>query len=250
MPLSIPTNWDDALLPGLMGLPVADLYGKLDDDPIGGGRPRYILRPVSRRRAATHIRQVRDAGWGFTYLLNAPCTGNREFGAHWRRRLLDHVRWAMDAGTTAVTVSVPLLAEAIKAAFPALWVKVSVIAHVASPDRARAWEALGVDEIAVDFNANRDLVGLERLRASTRCALSLLVNDLCLQDCPFRLYHYNLVGHASQGQGAGSLVDYCFLRCHDIKLRDPLQLLRSPWIRPEDLGRYEALGYTRFKLIL
>ncbi len=250
MELSVPTNWDDDLLDSLQGFPVGDLYGQPDDSPTGGGRPRYLQDRVGKKRVAAHLRKIRDSGWGFTALLNAPCLDNREYQSSFRRSLMDWVGWMRGAGATGVTVTVPLLAEAIKQRYPDLRVKVSVIAHVGTVPRAQAWRALGVDEIAVDFNANRDLRRLEALRGAVDCDLSLLVNDLCLLDCPFRHYHYNLVGHASQADHPtdGFVVDYCFLRCHRRKVQQPFELLRSPWIRPEDLGAYEAIGYRRFKL--
>ncbi len=34
-----------------------------------------------------------------------------------------------------------------------------------------------------------------------------------------------------------------------LKLTDPINYLRSGWIRPEDLRRYESLGYHHFKLM-
>ncbi|MFH1465419.1 MAG: U32 family peptidase [Pseudomonadota bacterium] len=248
MHLSCPTNWDAALLDQLAGLPVAELYGQLDDDPVGGGRARYLQAHTPLARAAAHIRQARDGGLGFTYLLNAPCLDNREYRAAFRGALGERLRWAVDAGVTGVTVSVPLLAELVKQQFPGLWVKVSVIAHVGSLRRLRMWEDLGADEVTVDFERNRDLALLEALAGAARCELSLLVNDLCLLDCAWRHYHYNVSGHASQASHDGALVDYCFLRCHRLKVQQPIELLRSPWIRPEDLTRYEALGIGRFKL--
>jgi hypothetical protein len=39
-----------------------------------------------------------------------------------------------------------------------------------------------------------------------------------------------------------------FLKCTEMKLRDPVNFLRSEWIRPEDLHLYEGLGYDRFKI--
>jgi collagenase-like PrtC family protease len=248
--LSVPSNWDDALLDALEGLPVEDVYGQVDSSPSGGGRPGYIQDRVAPRTAAAHIRAARDRGLGFVYLMNAPCLDNAEFEGRFRDQLLDHLRWAHDAGATGVVVSIPLLAEAIKRALPRLWVKVSVIAHVGTVARAKAWEELGVDEITLDFNANRQLRRLEAIRRAVGCELSLLVNDLCLLDCPHRHYHYNLSGHASQAghRSDGFVIDYCFLRCHTKKLQRPSVLLESPWIRPEDVGTYQALGFERFKL--
>ena len=47
----------------------------------------------------------------------------------------------------------------------------------------------------------------------------------------------------------GFCLDYCFLHCSAKKLRDPLNYIRSTWIRPEDLVHYQRLGYSNFKLV-
>jgi hypothetical protein len=44
------------------------------------------------------------------------------------------------------------------------------------------------------------------------------------------------------------VIDHCMLECSKAKVKDPVNFIRSDWIRPEDLHLYEALGYDNFKL--
>jgi hypothetical protein len=48
MRLSVPTNWDPALLAGLAGFPVGELYGSLAQAPVGSGRPKVALPQVDQ----------------------------------------------------------------------------------------------------------------------------------------------------------------------------------------------------------
>ena len=61
-------------------------------------------------------------------------------------------------------------------------------------------------------------------------------------------YHQNGFAHASDDNGT-LFIDYCLLRCSRLRLTDPSQFIKSAWIRPEDLGVYEEMGYTTFKLL-
>jgi len=47
----------------------------------------------------------------------------------------------------------------------------------------------------------------------------------------------------------GFCLDHCFLHCSAARLRDPVNFIRSTWIRPEDLSVYEDLGYHHFKIV-
>jgi hypothetical protein len=82
------------------------------------------------------------------------------------------------------------------------------------------------------------------------CDLELLVNNNCLSNCAFAASHMNALAHAGQPWHAnrGTFIDWCFLACTEMKLRDPVNYLRSEWIRPEDLPIYEGMGYDRFKI--
>ena len=250
MEIIAPTNWDDELIRGYRDLPVADVYGSVPD-ATGGGRAGFLLGRTTRRALARHVRLVRDQGRTFTYLMNAPSLGGDLYDAAFRRRLADRLRWLRDAGVTGVTVSIPLLAEIVREVVPELKVKVSVIAHVDSIARVRFYEGLGVDEITLDFNITRRLSRIREIHAASKATLSLLANDLCLMRCPMRQVHYDMVGHSSRSRGAGTgeIIDDCFMRCHSYKLTWPVELLKSPWLRPEDTARVtQETGVTRFKL--
>jgi len=60
----------------------------------------------------------------------------------------------------------------------------------------------------------------------------------------------NALAHAGQEWhgNRGFFIDWCFLRCTEMKLRDPVNYIRSEWIRPEDIPAYEEMGYDLFKV--
>ncbi len=128
-------------------------------------------------------------------------------------------------------------------------VKVGIYAQVDTPRRAQFWEDLGADAINLEsFSINRDFSRLAAIRAAVRCDLQLIANHCCLPNCALQSYHQNGFAHSSDGSRT-LFIDYCFLRCSQLRLEDPSLFVKSAWIRPEDLSRYEALGYTTFKLI-
>jgi hypothetical protein len=97
---------------------------------------------------------------------------------------------------------------------------------------------------------NREFFTLARIREAVKCDLELLVNNNCLSACAFSPAHMNALAHAGQEWhgNRGFFIDWCFLRCTEMKLRDPVNYIRSEWIRPEDLRLYEEMGYDLFKV--
>ena len=75
----------------------------------------------------------------------------------------------------------------------------------------------------------------------------MIVNTLCDADCPYRQFHYDLVSHVLPG-GERPNLWYYGSECKMRRLLDPKQVLRLPWVRPDDLDRYCDAGVKRFKL--
>lgn len=252
MKLSVATNFESALIEAIRGYPVAELYGKLRQDAIGGGRAPYQLAHVSRRKLAQHVCEARKAGIGFNYLLNSSCLGNQEITRSGQRAIEKLLDWICEIGVESVTVATPYLLQLIKTRYPWLKVRVSLFAGVDRVRKAQMWEDLGADCIVLDsILVNRELKALETIRQSVQCDLELLVNNNCLMGCALAASHMNAIAHSAQSthENKGFFIDWCFLKCTEMKLRDPVNYLRSEWIRPEDLHVYEELGYDRFKIV-
>lgn len=250
MKLFVATNWDKTLPERLAGLPVATLYGQLATDTLGGGRPSFQLPEVSQQQARDFIDLTHAFGMKFNYLLNPQCMGNMEYNRKFHNEMVEHIQWIVDLGADSVTVSIPFLLELIKKQFPSLRVAISVYAHIDTVQRAQYWEQLGADLITLPEHVNRNFRLLERIRKSVKCELQVLANITCLYGCPYWVYHSNTVSHASRAAdpSEGFYIDYCILSCYRAFAREPVEFIKSRWIRPEDVARYENLGIEHFKL--
>ncbi|UCH89704.1 MAG: U32 family peptidase, partial [Thermoplasmata archaeon] len=250
MELTVATNWDKELIPKLAELNVNTLFGVMDKTPVGGGRPSLLLAKVDKDYVKEYINAVHSAGMKFNYLLNAPCMNNMEYDKATHTELIEYMDWLNKMEVDSVTVTNPYLMEIILEQFPGLGVSVSVITHVNSVHRARLFEELGVQSIALDFNINREFKLIKKIREAVKCKLTVLANDGCLYQCPFRGYHYNIIGHASQTINPlkGFYFDYCIIRCTMKRFTNPVELIRGRWIRPEDVHLYEEMGIDNLKL--
>jgi collagenase-like PrtC family protease len=251
MQLLVPTNWDPDLILPLSKLEAdVQLYGVLPTSMIGsGGSGPDNVRMVANQ-VEEYIEQANSVGLKFDYLLNAPSMSNMEWDENTHQELLMHLDWITSIGADSVTVTIPYLVELIKRQFPRLRVRVSTIAHVNSVARAKLFESLGADSITLDINVNRDFALLKAIRNAVNCELSVLLNNLCLYQCPYEYYHHDGLGHASQNYNPinGYYVDYCVLRCTLDRLRDVSQIIKCRWARPEEIHVYEEIGMDVFKI--
>jgi collagenase-like PrtC family protease len=250
MKLRVGANWDIAFLDAVRGTSVDALFGKLPFDIVGGARPGFVLPDVDRDDVEQYIQACHERGLAFSYLLNAPCLGNLQYSKKGYEQLIELLEWIDHAGADSVTIGMPYLIDLVRERFPRLKVKVSTTARVNTVRKALQYEAMGVEEIIIDEHINREFKTLEAIRKTVKCNLELILNNICLWQCPYNYEHVNHDGHASR---EGEQEDYCYLQypgylCLYRKLTEPVELLKSPWIRPEDVSSYEDLGYDSFKI--
>lgn len=252
MKLSVPTNWDIGLIEKIKTDNVDEIYAKLAKDAIGGGRVSFILPQISKKKAADYIKLAHKHGLKFNYLLNSTCLGNIEWSRSGQRDIRKLLDWLCAARVDALTVSMPYLLQLIKKRYPHFKVYISTQAGVSSLKEARYWQDLGADRITLSVHkANRDFKLLKIIRKHLKCEIQLIANLHCLKNCPFWLYHGTSSSHDSQTGAFGNrfIIDYSFIMCSYIRLKDPAEFIRSGWIRPEDTHFYEEAGIDRFKLV-
>lgn len=251
MRYSIATNWDLGLLDRLEGTQVEDLYGQIWGDPLGGGRMSLFIPRVGKEEVARFIAEARKRGFGFNYLINGTCFDNLEFTKKAYQGIAEHIEWIASTGADRVTVTLPFLLDIIKREFPRLKVAVSSFARVQNVHLARLWEEMGADKIILPESISRDFQSLALIREAVDCELELIANHCCLFQCFLDLHHRNMVSHGSQADHpcGGFAPDYCKLACQRLKILKPAELIKSTWIRPEDVSHYEGVGINCLKLV-
>lgn len=257
--LCVPSRFELQLLDGLEPLAlqtgrIHEVYGSLSRSVIGSGRPARRLTQQGGAPTFDDVRRFTErahgAGIRVNYLLNSAVLDHAEYTRAGRQRILDYVGEVTDAGVDMVTIAVPYLIELVRSNFPALPVSVSVICEVDTTHSLRLFERYGVQRVQLAEECNRDLRSLDTLAQSASVECSLVVNNGCLRFCPYRSYHNTLCSQGSQEERPEhGYIDYPLLKCSAVRARDPVEILRSPWIRPEDLPYYEErFGIELFKI--
>lgn len=249
MTLMAPANYDAAILPDLAARSVTEVYGRLPQDVVGGGRPAYMAGPLSRKKLAAYVKAVAAQGMEFNYLLNSGCLGNREWSKEFQVKLHKHLDWLIEIDVRKLTIATPYLMQVVRKHYPHFRVKVGLYAQVDTVKRAQYWEGLGAEGIVLEsFSINRDFEKLAKIRAAVSCDLVLIANHFCQPNCAYQIQHQNGHSHAS-GDHSCFYMDFPLIQCQHARLIDPKLMIAAGWIRPEDMGHYEALGYSTFKLL-
>lgn len=242
MQLTVPTSFSNELLTLLGDHPVRYLYGPLPDQTgTGAETPDW-------EQVGEHIRQARSLGIGFLYAFNAACGGNAELTGEGQRSLAERLGRLVEIEADGVVTANPYVMDMVRRRFPELRLHVSNLANVDSVEKALFYQQLGVTAICLPEYVNRDFKLLAALLSHVKGDLVLLANLGCLLHCPIRNYHLNTLSHAGTSLASGSYLDYSLATCTTVRVSRAEELLRAPWIRPEDLSRYEEMGFRHFKI--
>jgi len=235
---------------------VYELYGSLPYSLTGSGREGEYLPKVDKNEFEEHVCHVRSRNFDFNYTMNAPDLLGKEHDKEWLSALREHLTYLRLSGVNRLTIANDFLMQLILREFPEFRVNVSVIAGVDTPEDAEMYEQMGVECINLNqHTVNRDFETLGAIRQRVGCKLELICNPACVDHCPRREAHYKVTGHLSQtGMSeqeyvrAKKFADDCTAWCMTKWLLNPAELLKMPFIRPEDIHEYESMGIDIMKI--
>lgn len=243
---SVPYNGDAATLRQLIALQgrggnaIREIYLNAPQSITGSGR---VGNMTTLDEFAETVKVIHEANIRVDITMNSTCDGGDWYEKETLGKQIGFIRDMHEQqGVEAVTLANPFLIEQAREACPDLEISASVLADIDCFSRAEAFALAGATTMTVDTSINRDLKLLRQIHEKLDVELKLMVNEGCLNKCPFRKFHMNLISHKSQEErDEGNAFSFA---CGDIIGRDAGQIFKSNWIRPEDLRRYD--GITRF----
>ncbi|MEI8011773.1 MAG: hypothetical protein WCI27_04740 [Candidatus Omnitrophota bacterium] len=248
MKLTVTINWALDFIDRISAFDEVEwVRGRLYRDEVGGQLlPSNFHQFPNRKTIEKSIRNIHAVGKKFTYALNGHCLGNKEYTNAGQKRILELIKWIDGSGADAVVVNIPHLVQVIKGQFPRLKVEFGTSRVIGELQRIKYYDHLGVDSIAFRPDANRDFALLALSRKVVQCGLKLTVNSLCLHCCNFASDHENLLSHLTNFTAQGAASRYYHYLCNYERLKSLDEVIKAPFIRPEDIAIYESRGYNDF----
>jgi collagenase-like PrtC family protease len=230
---------------------VEEVYGNITPTPIlgsGRGWRQDNLSLNNFRTLEDYIKKLNEYNILFNYTINSSCTANMELDPLGLKKILKFVDMLREIGTKRLTVASPVLIGILARQFKDMEVTASVISYTNTTKRALEMKRMGVKTIALDEDMTRHFKAIEMIHQYADVDLEIIVNSMCHYNCLFRANHYNALAH-NKDATQETYLDYYTDKCLLYRKDNLEEYIKIPWIRPEDIKYYEALGVKLFKII-
>ncbi|MHA1755512.1 MAG: U32 family peptidase [Promethearchaeota archaeon] len=233
---------------------IIEMYGSLQNDPIGTSRERWRLPNLSFKNLENYIRKANKYNIKFNYTFNNVLV-DPVFLFKNEKQILNFVKRLIDIGTDSITIAHPLLMKFVKKHFPNFKIFVSTITNTRTIQEARYFDGLGVSRIILSLFINRNFRMLKNIRESVKCDLECMTNEFCIINCPNRIWHYIVqsgLNRESLKKNEYDNIPFCrypYNDCFRYMVRDIVHIVYNPWIRPEDIKYYKQIGISHFKIV-
>ena len=198
----------------------------------------------SERELEKIVKAVHDKNSRLAVTLNSPCNVPPLSEKQWWENVKKYLKHLESIGVDTAIIAHPFIMSLAKENTN-LSIAASIICDINTPRGALYYEDMGADVIVPSSSINYDLDQLKKIKLNLkRAKLSLLVNEACLGNCPWRRFHQNSLSHADRN---GYDLDYA-MSCTNLYEKKPYMMLTNNVVRPEDLKEYEGIS-DMFKLV-
>jgi collagenase-like PrtC family protease len=253
---SVPYNNDRETLWAIIELKrwnnnsIREIYFSGPQEYCGSGR---VTPEIDMKEFSKTVEQIHKAGIQVNLILNSTCEGIEWYSQEVMAATMEYLKEVHEGyGVETVTIANPLYISEARKRFPCLGINASVLCEIDCVKRAMLYKQAGADILITDANINRNLKLLKTIKETAGIEIKLMANEGCLYKCPFRLFHFNAMSHASKEIRNSDHMDVSvanfFGVCNQVIANDHSELLKSCWIRPEDTRKYDGIT-NYFKLV-
>ncbi len=224
---------------------VVETYGQITSNPdFGSCRPNGNLPPIDLEKLKSYVEYSNEKGIEFNYVFNPTHMENIELTKTGFTKIKTFLKSLQAIGVNSITIALPTIMEICKEVCPNLKIKASTICQINSPTKAKHYADIGIERIVLDEDIYRNFDILKNIRKMYTGELEVIVNSFCLNDCPFKMFHYNAISYSHKNSA-----QYPFFstNCHQLHMNAE-NFMKLNWIRPEDIHYYNDLGINYFKI--
>jgi collagenase-like PrtC family protease len=261
------SNFDFALIDGCAALNekygpenrIVEFYGSDRNHAVMAARPEFRLPDIDWNILKKYVDRCQDVGIKFNYTMNTIFPGSKEWLEDNMGNIVRLVDQLTLIGINRVTIANPLLMEIVREINKDIEIDVSTVAHIDTVTQAKYLkEKLNIRKICNNLMRNRSVTFLKNMADYCRkndIIFEVMVNEFCgngqdqyLTHCVYRDSCY--LCHATDHSKEDALRFDNFPMGHCMAGRglDPLNWLRTRFIRPEDLHYYTDIGINQFKI--
>lgn len=266
MKLFVGINWDMRLIDEFDKLNqryapdvIDEVYGSMKSDPLGQVREAGRLIDISSDKIERFIIRAHANNISVCYAINSPLITPGHIAFKYRD-VTTFLDWLENIGIDNVIVASPAFAKYLtkpmsKYAFGIIG---STVLNLMTLEQITKFQGT-FDRICPATDKNRDTNFL--YDANKIVSIELLVNEMCLFQCPWRNYHYcqeaansfyaetvSMSIDDNRDAAIKGLENFPIYECWRCFMEEPSNIIKSRWVRPEDICIYEEIGIEYFKL--
>ncbi len=228
---------------------IYETYGSIPNYLLGSIRPGNSLKQITEKDLLDYIKKSKEFGIEFNYIMNSTVINDFEFNEKVKKEMVSFINKLINAGLKRITLSIPYLIKFIRVNFPNLHIVASICMNISSVSELNSIIEMGANSFVIPKDLNRNFRLLKKfVKNKKNLTLKLLCTTPCLYKCSDLNYHMNISAYQDSVKNNNNSVPEAAINCQLKRFSYPVEFLKSPWIRPEDLKIYDSIGISYFKL--